>query len=79
MATKLKGTKFETKTAPEKTLEELQNEYTQGCLKAGSIQYQIQALKWDLEELNTNLRSVNIQASQLKAKEAPAATDQVTQ
>lgn len=68
MATKLKRTQFQT-AEKHKTLEELQKEYAVGCTTAGTIQYQIQALKWDLEELNVKLRSVNIQASKLKAKE----------
>ncbi len=57
-----------------KTYQELRNEFTQLCAKAGSVQYQIYAFQRDLEQLNNALRDINITGAQmLKAEQAAAA------
>lgn len=55
--------------AKTRTLDQIRNEYTNLCVKAGNLQYQIQALKQDLELLNLTLRDLNIEASKLPAPE----------
>lgn len=60
-----------------RTVEQVQQEYTQVCARAGHIQYQIAQLKNDLELANSSLQSLNREAfdlAQAKAKEAAAAT-----
>lgn len=58
-------------TPKARTLDEIRNEYTNLCVKAGNIQYQVEALKQDLEMVNLTLRDLNIEASKLPASEAP--------
>jgi hypothetical protein len=63
----------ETKT---RTVEDIQQEYQQGCLRAAHLQYQISALSKDLDILNSSLRDLNLEANDLKAKSsAPVAVE----
>lgn len=58
----------------ERTVEEIQQEYTQLCAKAGHLQYSISALKTDLGLVNEQLRDLNLEASRAaskKSEEAP--------
>lgn len=51
-----------------KTVDDLQKEYTNLCTKAGHLQYQISTLKAELELVNSALKNINIEASQLAAE-----------
>jgi septation ring formation regulator EzrA len=51
-----------------RTVEEISQEYSRLCAKAGHCQYQIETLKKDLEMINQTLRDLNLEAA--KAKEA---------
>lgn len=53
----------------ERTIEQIQQEYQQGALKAGHISYQVYALKKDLELVNQALQNLNLEAAALKAKQ----------
>lgn len=64
----------ETKPA-ERTLSELQNQYTGLCNKAGHLQYQIYTFKKDLDLVNSTLRDLNFEAAALQAKEAQNKTE----
>ncbi len=44
-------------------------EYSQGCTKAGHLQYQIATLQKDLAMLNDHLRDLNIEAATLPKEE----------
>jgi hypothetical protein len=57
-----------------RTYDEVSQEYQQGCLRAGHLQYQISALSKDLDILNESLRNLNLEANDIKVKSAPAAT-----
>lgn len=61
----------------EKTIEELHKEYSDLCLKAGHVQYQIDALERDLKVLNDTRRDINFEAAALNAK-ANAAKETAT-
>lgn len=58
-------------TAPEpkvhRSVQEIQQEYSQVCMKAGHAQYQLFTIQRDLDALNDTLRSLNIEAAQAKA------------
>lgn len=59
-----------------RTVDDIQQEYQQGCLRAGHLQYQISALSKDLDLLNESMRELNLEANAIKSKaaeEAPAA------
>jgi hypothetical protein len=60
----------ETKT---RTVADIQQEYQQSCLRAGHLQYQIDALSKDLSLLNSTMRDLNLEAADLKAKETTQA------
>lgn len=53
-----------------RTRQDIQNEYTQLCAKAGNLQYQIYAHTKDLEVINTQQRELNFEAAKLAAAEA---------
>jgi len=46
-----------------RTLEDIRNEYSQMCAKAGHLQYQIAELSKDLGVMNTQLRDLNFEAT----------------
>jgi hypothetical protein len=57
----------------ERTIETIQREYSQGCAKAGQLQYQIFTLAKDLELVNASLRDLNNEAATLsQKKEVPS-------
>ena len=53
-----------------RTVASIEQEYHQSCLRAGHLQYQIDALSRDLSLLNDTMRDLNLEAADLKAKEA---------
>lgn len=55
----------ETKT---RTFEDVQMEYSQLALRAGSLQYEIHVKSKDLEMLNDSMRKLNMEAAKLQAK-----------
>ena len=59
---------MESGTKVTRTIEDIHQNYTQICAKAGHNQYQIETLKKDLEILNGQLRDLNIEAAGLDAK-----------
>ncbi len=57
---------------PARTVEAIQNEYTQLCVRAGHTQYQIAQLQKDLELMNRSLRDLNLEAATVQAKNLAA-------
>ena len=57
----------------ERTVQEIQGEYSGICTKAGHIQYQINALSKDLELVNSSLRDLNFEAAAAHSKAQQAA------
>ena len=51
----------------EKTVESIQQEYTQLCARAGHVQYQLHTLTQDLEQINLQLRDLNLEAAKIAA------------
>lgn len=56
----------------ERTVDEIQHEYTQTCARAGHLQYQIASLESDLALVNLRLKELNIEAGTQAAKDAVA-------
>ena len=56
-----------------RTVQDVQQEYTGLCARAGHLQYQINAMQKDLELINTTLRDLNVEASKFAAEEKIAA------
>jgi hypothetical protein len=52
----------------ERTMEEVQKEYSLLCAQAGQLQYQIFIHKKDLEITNDKLRKLNFEAAAINAK-----------
>lgn len=52
----------------ERTIEEIQKEYSLVCAEAGQAQYQLFILKQDLEIKNDRLRKLNLEAAAVSAK-----------
>ena len=57
----------------ERTLEQITQEYSQLCSKAGHAQYQVHVHTKDLEIINGQLRDLNFEASAIQAKAKEAA------
>lgn len=55
---------------PNRDVATIQNEYQQGCFKAGHIQYQIYALQQDLDTVNKTLLDLNLEGAASKAAKA---------
>ena len=53
----------------ERTMQDVQIEYTKLCTLVGQAEYQITTIKNDVENLKVKMRELNIEASELKAKE----------
>jgi len=53
----------------ERTIEEIQKEYSLVCAEAGQAQYQIFVLEKDLEIKNDRLRKLNLEASAVAGKQ----------
>jgi len=52
----------------ERTIEEIQKEYSLVCAEAGQAQYQLFILQQDLEVRNERLRKLNLEAAAVSAK-----------
>lgn len=52
----------------ERTIEEIQKEYSLVCAEAGQAQYQLFILQKDLEIKNDRLRKLNLEAAAVSAK-----------
>lgn len=52
----------------ERTIEEIQKEYSLVCAEAGQAQYQLFILQQDLEIKNDRLRKLNLEAAAVSAK-----------
>ncbi len=57
-----------------RSIEEIQKDYQNLCLKAGHVQYQVVTLKKDLEMMNEQLRDLNLEAAAAHA-DAPKPED----
>jgi hypothetical protein len=55
-----------------RTIEDIRNDYTQLCAKAGHLAYSIYALKIDLDLVNNQLKDLNIEGAMLQKSEAGA-------
>lgn len=66
----------ETKAKPERTLQDIQQEYNGLCNKAGHLQYQIFTFKKDLDLVNSALRDLNFEAAALQANTAKKAAEE---
>lgn len=56
-----------------RTYQEIQNQYTSLCNKAGHLNYQIDTHNRDLKLIYEELRTLNFEAAALQAKEQAAA------
>lgn len=54
-----------------RTVEVIHREYSQLCSQAGHLQYNITVLTKDLELLNEQLKSLNLEAAAIQANAAP--------
>ncbi len=61
--------------APQRTFEQIQNEFSIKCTKAGHLQYQITAFQADLAELNKQMRDLNLEAAALPQPAARASNE----
>lgn len=52
----------------ERTIEEIQKEYSLVCAEAGQAQYQLFIIQKDLEIKNDRLRKLNLEAAAVSAK-----------
>jgi prefoldin subunit 5 len=58
---------------PNRSIEEIHQDYSRICSQAGHVQYQIAVLSKDLELLNSQLKDLNLEAAKVQAaKEAEA-------
>lgn len=55
-----------------RTIEEIHQEYSRICSQAGHVQYQVSVLSKDLEQLNGQLRALNVEAAELNAAQSAA-------
>lgn len=53
----------------ERTISDIQNQYSVTCAKAGQLQYQIHTLNKELGLINEQLRDLNLEAAVVKAKQ----------
>jgi hypothetical protein len=58
-----------------RTLQDIQNQYTGLCNKAGHLNYQIRTFEKDLELIYSTLRDLNFEAAALQAKDQVAAVE----
>lgn len=58
-----------------RSMEQIQQEYQGLCLRAGDIQYRLSVMAKDLEEINKQLRDLNLEAASVKAEEAKASEE----
>lgn len=57
-----------TKPAETRTFEQIQQEFTNVCARAGHLEYQIFTFKKDLEILNNQMRELNLAAAAVQAQ-----------
>ena len=65
-----------------RTIETIQQEFYGLCARAGQLQYQVHTSAKDLEQINKQIRDLNLEAAALKAKQdadAKAQADVVSQ
>lgn len=53
-------------------MQDIQQEYQNICARSGQTQYQISALKSDLDLLNKSLRDLNLEAAAIQKADAEA-------
>ncbi len=58
---------------PTRSVQEIQNEYSNLCLKAGNLQYEIDCKQGDLKTINSTLRDLNFEFVAAKNLEAEVA------
>lgn len=63
----------------ERTVNEIQNEYTGLCARAGHLQYSIKALSDDLALVNEQLKDLNIEGAAAQKREQEAAKSEGAQ
>lgn len=56
----------------DRTIPEIQADYQTLCAKAGHLQYQLFIHQADLDLVNTSLKALNLEASEVQAKAATA-------
>ncbi len=61
-----------------RTLEEIKREYTNICVQAGHLQYQIATLKTDLANINSTLKDLNLEGAAAEAAESAAKAKEVS-
>ena len=61
-----------------RTIEDVQREYQQTCVRAGHLQYQVYGLTKDLEMVNKQLLDLNLEAAGIQANIPAAPADNVT-
>ena len=52
----------------ERTVDSIHREYSELCARAGHIQYQIAVMSKDLELINEQLKTLNLEAASKQAK-----------
>ena len=62
-------------TKPARTIEQVQQEFNQACLRAGHLEYTIYTNKKDLELLNQTIRNLNFEAASIQAANQKAAAE----
>lgn len=60
---------------PSRTMDQIQQEYAANAAKLGQLSYQVYILGKDIELLNQAMRNLNLEAAELKGKEAAAAKE----
>lgn len=55
---------------PTRSVQEIQNEYSNLCFKAGNLQYEIECKQGDLKTINSTLRDLNFEFVTAKNLEA---------
>lgn len=55
----------------ERSMEDIQKEYSQLCAEAGQLQYKMSVHKQDLKELNIQLQKLNTEAAAMQKASLP--------
>lgn len=58
---------METQTL-KRTIEDVKKEYRTICAQAGQLQYQIEVQKYELDQINQQMKALNIEAIELENK-----------
>jgi hypothetical protein len=51
-----------------RTIEDVKKEYRTICGQAGQLQYQIEVQKYELDQINQQMKALNIEAIELESK-----------